>query len=153
MNKILRTPLRPLFAALLALGVAGITPPAAHAADPKTSLELMVAEVSTEGNSIDPKLSKIAADFKRNGLAFTNYRLVKSGSLSLAEKETGTLQVPGLKGGKVDVTLLKREPDGKVSVRVATGASASQLSIPPKGEAYLDAGAAGSKKLFVVVKR
>ena len=135
--------------AALLLGLAAVLCVPAGAQAQSSKLEVLVAAVSTSGAHVDPALSQLAQSFKRNGLAFTDYKLVHRSSLNLKQGETGS--VP-LTNGKASVTLVKREPDGKLRIRLNAPGSASEYEITPGGELSLQVGTVPGGKLFLVIR-
>jgi hypothetical protein len=136
-------------AALLVAFVAIAIPSGARAQE-SAKIEVLVASVATSGNQIDGPLRQMAADFKRNGLAFTSYRLVSRTSLALRPGASGAVPLPE---GRAQITYVRRDPDGKLRVKVSAPGTSSELSMSPGGEAYIDAGSHGGGKLFLVVRR
>ncbi|MBI5545098.1 MAG: hypothetical protein HY901_14500 [Deltaproteobacteria bacterium] len=134
----------------LALTLAfGLCLPSLAMAQGKTTLQVLVASVSTNGKDVDGALKGMAQDFKRNGLAFSSFKLVRQESLSLAPGETGNVTLPN---GTAKVTLLKIE-GSSARVKVASPGSTSELGMKAGSEAYIDAGAHGQGKVFLAVKR
>ena len=124
--------------------------PSSARAQGAARFEVLVASVSTGGGQVDGALRQMAADFKRNGLAFTSYKLVNSTRLQLAPGQSGTVPLPG---GKATLLFVARDPDGKHRVKVTSPGSSAELSMSDGGEAYVDAGSQGSSKIFIVVRR
>ena len=135
---------------LLALAVVLAVPALAQAQDKdKTSIQVLVASVSTKGTDVAPELKAMAADFKRNGLAFTSYRLVSKASLALKLSETGQVTLPN---GIARLTLKKLE-GAKATLKVESPGMKSDLTMTPGGEAYLGAGASGAEQIYLALKR
>ena len=135
-------------ALIAALSTIGPDAPAL-AQEPKTTFHVLVAEVSRKGKDVDPALQAMAADFKKTGLPYTSFKLVKSASVSLAPGGTEAVKLPN---GNAQLTFVKVEGDA-ARVKVAAPFSTSEYSITAGGEVYIDAGAKGSTKVFLAVKR
>ena len=139
--------LGPTLACLAVLAATGASAPCF--AEGKTSFQALVVAASTAGKEVDHALKGMESDFKRNGLAYTSFKLVGRESLSLSPGQSGSVRLPN---GTAKVTLLRLE--GKSArVKVAAPSSTSEYSMAPGGEAYIDAGAQGASKLFLIIKR
>jgi hypothetical protein len=132
---------------LLAVATVLALPVLAQAQDNKVDVQVLVAQVSTKGTEVAPELKAMAADFKRNGLAFTSFKLVSKEALKLKLNETGTVKLPK---GLAKVTLQKLA-GAKASVKVEPPGIV--LEMTPGGEAYIGAGANGPDQLYLAVKR
>jgi len=135
---------------VLVLAAALAVPCLAQAQDKdKTDFQILVASVSTKGTEVAPELKGMAADFKRNGLAFTNYKLVNKAALKLKLNESGQVKLPN---GVAKLTLQKLE-GVKATVFVESPAMKNTQTMTPGGETYLDAGKDGDAKIWLAVKR
>ena len=135
--------------AMAGLAVALLGLSASAGAQPKTSFQALVAQVSNTGNEVSPELKAMAQDFKRNGLAFTSFKLVSRASLSLGPGQTDSVKLPN---GVAKISLVKVEGNA-IRLKVAAPFSTSEYSMTPGGELYIDAGAHGATKIFLAVKR
>ncbi len=140
---------RPALFALVVLSALPLLSSTAWAQEGKAKLEVMVAKVSTSGASIDPALKAMAADFKRNGLAFTNYALASTTKVELTKGKASSVKLPK---GNAELTLLS-DDKGKLRIKVSVPGSTSEISMTPGGEAYLEAGPQGDGKVFLVLRR
>jgi ABC-type phosphate transport system substrate-binding protein len=137
--------------ALLSCGALLASASASAAPQPaKARIEALVAAVSSAAGPVDPALQRMAKDFKRNGLAYKSFKLAQQASLDLAE---GEMRSVGLPNGTAKVTLLKREADGKLRIKVIAPGSSSEYSMGPSGEVYIDAGAHAGGKVFLLLRR
>jgi hypothetical protein len=138
-----RTPVA-LVAALAATALA-----AQALAEQKTSIQVLVASVSTEGKHVDRELASMERDLKRLRLPFTSFKLVKSASLSLTAGQTDSVSLPN---GTAQFTVVSQ--DGQSArVKIATPFLTSTYTMTPGGEIYIDAGARGATKVYLAVKR
>ena len=128
--------------AVLALGAPAL-------AQPKTTFRVLVASISSKGSDVDPALKSMAEDFKKTGLPYTSFKLVRSVSVGLAPGETEAVKLPS---GTAHFTFVKVEGNA-VRLKVAAPFSTSEYSITTGGEIYIDAGAHGATKVFLAVKR
>jgi hypothetical protein len=135
------------FALVAALAMTGLGAPAL--AQPKTTFQVLVAQVSSKGSDVDPALKSMADDFKKTGLPYTSFKLVNRASVSLAPGGTEAVKLPN---GVAQLTFVKVEGNA-VRLKVAAPFSTSEYSITAGGEVYIDAGAHGATKLFLAVKR
>jgi hypothetical protein len=145
----MRTTISNLTLALGLVAAAFVSLPAAAGAQTE-KVEVLVASVSTSGTQVDAALNEMARDFKRNGFAFSNFKLVTRSSLSLIPGQTGSVS---LGTGEAKVTLVKREPKGSIVVRLNAPNSSSEYSIAPRGQVTVNVGNTPNGKLFVVLRR
>ncbi len=111
------------------------------------TLKVQVASVSSNGTEIDPALKQMAQDFKRNGLAFTNFKLVGSENLNLAPGQSGNVKLPN---GNASVTYV-RQAGGKLTIKISAPAVTTEVDLDR--ELTLGVGEHGGGKLFLIVRK
>jgi hypothetical protein len=114
----------------------------------QASLKVQVAQVSNQGTQVDEPLKQLAADFKRNGLSFSSFKLVGSENLSLAPGQSGTIKLPN---GQATVTFVRKEGDGKLTIKVAAPSVSTEVALDR--ELTLNVGEHGGGKLFLIVRK
>ena len=114
----------------------------------QAKIKVLVAEVSNAGAAVDPQLQQMAQDFKRNGLSFTSFKLVDGAAWDLAPGQSGTIKLPT---GTATVTVVKREADGKLHIKVVAPAVSTEVVLDR--ELTLNVGDHAGAKLFLVVRR
>ena len=134
-------------AALAMLAALGL--PATSAAQNKTSIDVLVASVSTGGKDVASELAGMAKDFKRERLPFTSFKLISRTSLSLGPNQSENVRLPN---GNAQFTLVKLEGNA-ARLKIATPFMTSTYTMKPGGEMYIDGGAHGSSKVYLAVKR
>lgn len=138
-----------------ALAVVMAAPAVAQAED-KIDVTVLVAQVSKKGAEVAPELKGMAADLKRTGLAFTNFKLVQKHALKLGLNQPG--QVPLPNNGTAKLTLVKLDGP-KATVKVDSAGMKMDMAMTPGGEIYIGAGKADPKdaksddQIYLAVKR
>ena len=80
-------------AVIFSVAVLFILPLFAQAQSP-VDIEVKTVLASSEGNTLDPRLSEMAGELK-NLFRYTSYRLLGSNRLTLQPSQTGELTLPG----------------------------------------------------------
>lgn len=131
------------------LGLIALLLPAASFAEP-VRLEVVVAAVSNNGNQVDPALASLAQSFKRNGLAYTSYKLQHSANLSLTPGKSASIP---LGKGEAKVTLVKAGEGGTVTLKLDAPNNAPTFDMTPGGEFIQQVGMIPDGKLFLIIRR
>lgn len=131
------------------LGLVALLLPAATLAQP-TRLEVVVAAVSNDGTQVDAALASLAQSFKRNGLAYTSYKLKHSANLSLSPGKSASIP---LGKGEAKVTLVKAGEGGTVTLKLDAPNNAPTFDMTPGGEFIQQVGTIPDGKLFLIIRR
>jgi hypothetical protein len=116
----------------LAIGVAGISRANAPSA---VKANVLVAEASMKGSTIDPKLEHFSKDMKRQKFAYTSFAVVAETSLDLEMGKPGEVKLPS--GRLATVEFRQVDTDGKYRVKVHA-----------QGLGYVTISRAAGKELF-----
>lgn len=126
----IRTPRARILGAL-ALGLALLLPGLAAAGAP-IKIEVQVIKASKAGDQIDPELKDLAKQLARLFAQYSSYKLIKTAKLDLQLGQSGTVDIPEVKGltvtprqqskGKIEVGLKMADPKFSTEVRLKPGA-------------------------------
>ncbi len=121
-------------------------------AQPKTPVQVLVAQASAKEGAIAPELKGMAADLQKNGMGhLKSFKLVNQASLQLGIGESSVVKLPN---GSVTVTLSKLEAGAAlVKVAVQKMSPAPEFKMMPGSEFYVGAGPSGPDMIFLAVKR
>ena len=87
-------PTPPVFKAMIFTVAALFFLPISVLAQSPVDIEVKTVLASSEGNTLDPRLSEMADELK-NLFRYTSYRLLGSNRLTLQPSQTGELSLPG----------------------------------------------------------
>lgn len=124
----------------------------ARGAAPRVHLEVTVALASTKGSGVDPRLQKMARDFKAQNLSFTSFQVVGAPrAMDLSEGQSASVDLPT--GAKAEVTFSGLERGGRAKVRVKVPLASGEYEIHAGGGIFVSAGSSGGGSLFVSIRR
>ena len=128
-------------ASLLALALGATAVPLAHAEDGPVGGEVMVILAKEEAGPIDAKLKQLAPLQKPPFNGFKSMTVLSTASIEINEGKNASVDLPN--GGKLQLKLVQRMPDGRHKVElsiVRPGKQDAVMTVVASGETFFIAG-------------
>ena len=128
-------------ASLISLVLGASAVPVAYAADAPVGGEVMVILAKKEPGAFDAKLKQLAPLQNPPFDGFKSMTVLSSAEISISESKTASVDLPN--GGKLELKLVQRMPDGRHKVELSLARPGKQntvMTVVASGEMFFIAG-------------